>query len=245
MVDNLAGRLLASTTREKQAEEHARSAETKLASRDGKGCIAELDSRDKLDPRPSGLSSAPASYLAAARGRCPMLAGQCPAGKEVVRRAFEKTGGANLGPQQLDVKTDEVATQFCQGGSMSARDQYLKAGTDLELGAYMERKDAAFCMAAYNTAKRLVFTVKPKDEDDPVKFVFANVRTNAPMCLARAKDCGGALAVFKEAWNLDPLTPAASKKFNDDAMAKMFDSTIGGGAAAGCPKVGKKESWEK
>ena len=246
--NNLAGRLQATTAREKQAEEHARSAETKLTARDGKACLAELDNHDKLDPRPSGLSSAPASSLASARARCLMLAGQCPAGKELVRKALEKSGGPGgvaLGPQQLDGKTDEVATQFCQGGSMSARDQYLKAGTELELGAYKERKDAAFCMAAYNTAKRLVSTVKPKDEDDPVKFVFANIRTNAPMCLARAKDCAGALTVFKEAWKLDPLMPAESKKLNDDAMAKMFDSIIGGGAAAGCPKVGKKDSWEK
>jgi len=244
--NNLAGRLQATTAREKQAEEHARSAETKLTARDGKGCLAELDSHDKLDPRPSGLSSAPASYLASARGRCLMLAGQCPAGKDVVRKALEKSGGPGgvaLGPQQLDAKTDEVATQFCQGGSMSARDQYLKAGTDLELAAYKERKDTAFCIAAYNTAKRLVSTVKPKDEDDPVKFVFANVRTNAPKCLARAKDCAAALTVFKEAWQLDPLTPPESKKLNDGAMNKMFDSIIGGNGV--CPAVGKKESWEK
>jgi hypothetical protein len=237
---NLAGRLQATTTREKQAEEHARTAETKLSSRDGKGCIAELDSHDTRDPRPSGLSTSTASYLASVRARCLMLAGQCPVGKDLYRKALEKTGGAALGPDQLDKKTDEIATQFCQGATMSARDQYLKAGADLEMAAYKERKDAAFCMAAYNTAKRLVNSVKPRDRDDPVTFVFPNVRTNAPLCLVRAHDCAAALTVFKEAWKLDPMMPAESKRLNEQGLRSSFDSTAGGA----CPRTAQKEPWE-
>jgi hypothetical protein len=237
---NLAGRLQATTAREKQAEEHARTAETKLSSRDGKGCIAELDKHDAKDARPSGLSTSPASYLGAVRARCLMVAGQCSVGKDLYRKSLEKTGGATLGPGQLDTKTDEVATQFCQGGTMSPRDQYLKAGADLEVAAYKERKDAAYCMAAYNTAKRLVSTVKPRDEDDPVKFVFANVRTNAPMCLVRAKDCAGALTVFKEAWKLDPLMPADSRALNEQALRAGFDAVSNGA----CPKTAARQEWE-
>jgi hypothetical protein len=240
---NLAGRLQAATDREKRAEEHGRSAETKLGARDGKGCLGELDEHDKLDPRPSGLSTSAGSYLSSARGRCLMLAGQCPAGKDMLRKALEKTAGATMGPNELDRKTDEAATQYCQGGTMSPRDQYLKAGADLEAAAYKERKDAAYCMAAYDVAKRLVSTVKPKDEDDPVKFVFANVRTNAPKCLARAKDCAAALTVYKEAWKLDPLMPAASKNLNEQALRVGFDSVIGGGGT--CPKTAEKAEWEK
>ena len=241
---NLAGRLQATTDREKQAEEHARAAETRIGARDGKSCLAELDEHDKLDPRPSGLSTGTGSYLAANRARCLMLAGQCPAGKDLFRKSLEKSAAAGTtGPAELDRKTDEAATLYCQGGTMSPRDQYLKAGADLEVAAYKERKDAAYCKAAYETAKRLVSTVKPKDEDDPVKFVFANVRTNAPKCFARAGDCAQALAVYKEAWMLDPLMPEASKKLNEQGLKVGFDGVVGGNGV--CPKTAKKESWEK
>ena len=108
-------------------------AETKLGARDGKGCLAELDEHDRLDPRPSGISTSAGASLASARARCLMLAGQCPAGKDAFRKALEQSGGATLGPAQLDRKTDETATQYCQGSTMSPRDQYLKAGADLEL----------------------------------------------------------------------------------------------------------------
>jgi hypothetical protein len=237
---NLASRLQATTAREKQGEEHGRTAETKLNSRDGKGCIKELDEHDKLDPRPSGMSTNTASYFASTRARCLMLAGQCPAGKDLYRKALEKSGGATLGPDQLDKKSDEIAAQYCQGGTMSPRDQYQKAGADLELAAYKERKDAAFCMAAYNVAKRLVSTVKPRDEADDIKFVFANVRTNAPLCLVRAKDCAAALTVYKEAWVLDPLMPEASRKLNEQALRVGFDSLAHGS----CPRTAAKQEWE-
>ncbi|MBS2014622.1 MAG: hypothetical protein JST00_17170 [Deltaproteobacteria bacterium] len=240
--ENLAGRLRAETEREKQALEHARSAQTKLGARDGKGCLTELDTHDQLDPRASGLSSSTGSELAATRARCLMLAGQCAAGKELFRKQLEKAGTAGAsGPAELDRKSDEAATQYCQGASMSARDQYLKAGADLEVLAYKEKKDAAACRAAYDTAKRLVTTVKPKDEDDPVKFVFANVRTNAPLCFARVGDCATALAVFKEAWVLDPLMPEASRKLNEQGLRAGFDAAMGNK----CPRTAKKEAWEK
>jgi hypothetical protein len=225
---NLAGRLQATTAREKEAEEHARTADTKLASRDGAGCLAELDRHDQLDPRPSGMSTNAASSLASTRARCLMLAGQCPAGKALYRRSLEQSDGATLGPAQLDAKTDDAATQHCQGSSMSARDQFLKAGADLELGAYKERKDASYCLAAYGTYKKLVTTVKPKDEDDPVKFVGANVRTNAPLCLARAGDCAHAFTVFVEAWNLDPLMPEQSKLIDAEGKRTVFESIMNG-----------------
>jgi hypothetical protein len=223
---NLAGRLQARTAREKEAAEHAHAAETKQSSRDGAGCLAELDTHDKLDPRPDGLSTSSGSSLGATRARCLMLAGQCSPGKVLFREALEKSAGATLGPNQLDRKTEETASQFCQGGSMSDRDRYLKAGADLETWAYKEKTTASSCMAAYDTAKSLVGKVKPKDDDDPVKFVFANVRTNAPMCLARAGDCEKSWTVYKEAWKLDPLMSDSSRKINDAGLRNGFDGVV-------------------
>ena len=109
---------------------------------------------------------------------------------------------------------------------MSDRDRYLKAGADLETWAYKEKTTAASCMAAYGTAKSLVGKVKPKDDDDPAKFVFANVRTNAPMCLARAGDCEQSWIVYREAWRLDPLMSDASRKINDADLRNGFDAVV-------------------
>jgi hypothetical protein len=223
---NLAGRLQAATAREKEAAEHAHAAEAKQGARDGRGCLAELDAHDQLDPRPAGLSTSSGSTLAATRARCLMLAGSCSPGKALFRESLEKSAGATLGPNQLDQKADEAATQYCQGGSMSDRDQYLKAGADLEVWAFKERKDVASCMAAYETAKRLVGKVKPKDDDDEVKFVMANVRTNAPLCLARAGDCDKSWAVYKEAWKLDPLMNDRSRDLSESALRGGFDVVV-------------------
>jgi hypothetical protein len=59
-----------------------------------------------------------------------------------------------------------------------------------------------------------------------VKFVFANVRTNAPLCLARAGDCARSWQVYKEAWKLDPLMPERSKALDDSALRGGFDAVV-------------------
>jgi hypothetical protein len=223
---NLAGRLQATTAREKRAQEHAHAAETKQSARDGSGCLSELDAHDQLDPRPSGLSSSAESALAATRARCLMLAGRCSPGKVLFRQNLEKTAGATLGPNELDDRTDQAATEFCQGGTMSERDRYLKSGADLKIGAYKERKSAAFCASAYAVAKGLVGKVNATGKDDPVRFVFSNVRTDAPLCLARAGDCGQAMVVFKEAWRLDPAMNEQSRHLNTQGLETSFYAVV-------------------
>jgi hypothetical protein len=224
---NLAGKLLARTDREHKAAEHAEAARAKANSRDGRGCLAELDQHDQLDPRPEGLSTTVGTAYSMTRGQCLMLAGQCAAGKAVYRKSLEKTAGANLGPEQLDKGADAFASMNCQGGSMSPRDSLLKALFELQQGAYMQKKTTAACDAAYQTAKKLVPTVKPNDDDDSqVKMAGASLRTTAPACFAKAGDCDAAWSSWKEAWKLDPALSEKSRNLNDDALRRGFEAVV-------------------
>jgi hypothetical protein len=224
---NLAGKLLARTDREHQAAEHAEAGRAKANSRDGRGCIAELDEHDKLDPRPEGMSTTLGSAYSSTRGQCLMLAGQCAAGKVMFRRSLEKNAGANMGPEQLDKAADAYASMNCQGGSMSPRDTLLKALFELQQGAYMQKKTTAACDAAYQTAKKLVPTVKPNDDDDTqVKMAGASLRTTAPACFAKAGDCDSAWSSWKEAWKLDPNLSPQSRNLNDDALRHGFEAVV-------------------
>jgi hypothetical protein len=66
------------------------------------------------------------------RAQCVMLAGQCDAGKEQMRKAWQAQQGSSMGPEQIDNVVNSYAGQFCQGGSMSPRDQLLSAAQTLQ-----------------------------------------------------------------------------------------------------------------
>jgi hypothetical protein len=197
---NLAGKLKIESDREKRAQEHADQARQKLVARDGKGCLAELDLHDKLDPRPIGLSTNPKAILAMQRGQCAMLAGHCDAGKQLYRRAIEASGAMQVSsPELLDKSTDFTASQYCQGSSVSGRDRIAKATMDLSQGAYTGKRDAAFCNAAIDTLKSLLPVTPPKDEDDnTITEAPDSLNITGPACLAKAGDCEGAFKLFQE-----------------------------------------------
>jgi hypothetical protein len=65
------------------ARAHRYAAQEKSRARDGKGCLDELDKSDQLDPRPHMLSTYPEH--AWMRAECLMMAGQCDAGKRLMR----------------------------------------------------------------------------------------------------------------------------------------------------------------
>jgi hypothetical protein len=217
---NLAGKVAEAAAREKKAQEHADAARSKAGARDGKGCLADLDLHDQLDPRPGGTSTNSAAPLAMTRAQCMMLAGQCGAGKEAYRHALEKSGGTTLGPQQIERAADAVGGLNCQGDSMTPREQLLKALIELNQGAYQEKKDAATCKAAFDTAKRLLPTVTPRDDDDTqVKSAASALRLAAPACFAKAGDCDAAWIAWKEAWNLAPRT----RTYDEATLRRTFD----------------------
>ncbi len=224
---NLAGKLQASTDAEKKALEHFDAAQKKLISRDGKGCLAELDAHDKLDARPMGMSTNPtAAWSAMVRAQCLMLAGQCEAGKILFRKAWSAQN-----PGEDASRTDTIvgvyAGKNCQG-NMSPRDEFLKARMTLQDGAWTKTLDVATCTNAYKTIMRLKDTVKPKDEDDALlKDPLMFMMTAAPNCLAKAGDCNAAFTAYweiaKEHYKGGKTEVWFSKEEN---ARKNFESTV-------------------
>jgi hypothetical protein len=202
---NLAGKLQASTDRERKAQSYADSAQKKWLARDGAGCVADLDQHDVLDPRPQNLSTS--GTLATMRAQCLMLAGQCATGKALAKRAYEKTMGGQLDGSGIDRMVESTAAQNCQGGTMTARDRLLKAKADLERGANLKTTDVASCMAAYQAIKQLLPQVPPADaSDSQVKMAGMYLRGNTVACLARAGDCNAAWAIYQK--EPSPFMPA-------------------------------------
>jgi hypothetical protein len=201
---NLAGKLKAANDRERKAQSFAESAQKKWLARDGAGCVADLDQHDRLDPRPEYLSTS--GSLATMRAPCLMLSGQCATGKALARKAFERTL-SQMGAEVIDRAVESSAAQYCQGGTMTPRDQLLKAKADLERGANLAPTDTASCMRAYQAIKQLLQSVKPIDDaDTQVKLAGQFVRANTVACLARAGDCNAAWTIYQK--EPSPFMPA-------------------------------------
>jgi len=226
---NLAGQVKASTDNEKRAASLLSSANVKKQSGDGKACLADLDQHDGLDSRPEGMSTNPASgKVAGLRAECMMLAGQCDAGKAAFRKAVAATKGGELGPDQIDKITDAEAAQYCAGGKLSDRDEYLRAIATLNRGGLgIQTKTVAECQSAFDTFMKLRTTVKPKDASDnliPEKPLVA-LGVPAPSCFARAGDCAAAYKVH-EAMN-DAKGPNDDYKAPDaKTLRRTFESLV-------------------
>jgi hypothetical protein len=207
-----------------KAGEHMTSAQVKMRSRDGKGCLAELDQHDRLEPK--SKSTDPKSGRAWVRAQCLMLAGKCDAGKQLARKHSEAQWGDQFGPEHVDRVVEATAGQWCQG-KMSDRDALVKALQELTQGAYMTKKDVAFCRNAYNTAKKLLKTVKPKDDDD-MQIVSApkSLYHQAATCAARAGDCNAAYQMFADSYPPEALAHAKDDKAKQTSIRQTFDTII-------------------
>ena len=195
---NLAGKLKAETDAQKKAEEHFDAATQKKNAKDGKGCLAELDAHDKLDPRPKAQSTSPkGGYYAMVRAQCLMIAGKCDAGKALLRKSYETSMGASSSPEQIDTTTEAMAGTYCQG-KVSDRDALIRARMELIGAAYNGKKvDAATCKKDMATIDALRFKVKPNGDDDAMMQDFEHVLwQSGSKCLAKAGDCAGAEANY-------------------------------------------------
>jgi len=228
---NLAGQLKAENEAEKKAEEHMDTAKQKMAAKDGKGCLAELNEHDKLDPRPAAQSTNPkAGYYAYVRAQCLMAAGQCDAGKALFRKSYEAQNGATMGADQIDKVTEATAGQWCQG-KLGDRDELIKARMELQTGAWTKALDAKVCMADYAAVKKLAKTVKPKDDDDSmVKDNTTFLMSAAPNCLAKAGDCADAFKVYAEVqqdFNKEKgIPPTKDPKVAATIARSSFEATV-------------------
>jgi len=208
-----------------KAGAHFEAARRKLGAGDGKGCVAELDAHDALNPKHK--SSDPKSGFGFIRGQCVMLAGQCDAGKSIVRRSAEQAENMKSADgAQIDRLVETYASTYCQG-KMSDRDALLKAINVVSIGTNNTSIGIAGCTEALTTITKLRKKVKPRDAED---YDLVNLDRNLPAfaagCLGRNGDCELALRwmkrtmASKDVEQFDATTdPVARAKLYADHLA--------------------------
>ncbi len=196
--DSMSAAAAVATKLEMSDEARARweAAQAKMRAGDGKGCLEELGAHDRLNPKYK--STDPSSPVALTRSFCVMLSGKCDAGKVQARKALEKAGQTQgQGPEQTDRVVEAYVGMYCRG-RMGNRDALIQAWMELNKGANLTKKDAAFCRGHAGTVSRLMNKVKPRDEDDLVKRIPNTFYVTGAACFARAGDCADAFAHYKK-----------------------------------------------
>jgi hypothetical protein len=224
---NLASKVQADTDKQKQADEHYQAAIVKMNSKDGQGCVAELDQHDKLDPRPASLSTNPESgYQVMVRAQCLMAAGQCAEGRALFRRQAQVTMG-RMRAAAVEPATDQAVGAWCQGSALTPRDEYLVARNTLTTGANFSPKEASVCRQGFDTIVRLMRTVKPKDADD---FMVADPENllwgSAPGCFAKSGDCASAWDAYKKGMALSRTAKGDSRAPDEQGMRRQFEGLV-------------------
>jgi hypothetical protein len=204
---NAAGQINMKIEMSDEARARLESAMAKANSRDGKGCLKELDAHAKLDPKHD--SQDPKSGFSFVRGQCLMLAGKCDAGKELMRKTFENGPTAQYGDEFIDKSVEGMTNMYCQG-KMNDRDTLLKAYNELIMASSTVKKDVKFCDAQFATIQKLATKLKPKDGED-----YKNVKLHVQLCYARAGDCDKAYKGYK-ADMLEKVEPKALEYYKEN-----------------------------
>jgi hypothetical protein len=194
---NAAGQVNTKIEMSEAARAHFETATQKMNARDGKGCLAELDSADKADPKHKSTDAK--AYNSMVRSQCLMLSGKCDAGKALMRQSWEQMQGASMGPEQIDKSVDALMGLWCQG-KMNPRDSILHALMQLQQGAYVNKQTPEVCRKHYDTIQKYKGQVKPKDDEDTqIAQLHHSLYHMASTCIARAGDCKQAYDVWLEA----------------------------------------------
>lgn len=187
-----------------KANAHFESAMRKLGANDGRGCLAELDAHDKADP--NHKSTDPKVAQSFTRSQCLMLAGQCDAGKLLVRKWAEQTPTLkDADGAQIDSMVEMSARTYCQG-KMSDRDALLKAINTMQIGSNSTKVGVDGCTDAMSTILKLRKKVKPRDgEDYDILGLDRNLPAYAAGCFGRNGDCKLALKWMKQTMSKDEV----------------------------------------
>jgi hypothetical protein len=221
---NASGQVAAKIEMSEEAGARMKAAQEKLNAGDGKGCLKELDAHDQVNPQ--NKSSEPKSGLAFTRAMCVMQAGQCDAGKQLMRKVQEAMAQSDTTPESIDRNVEGMAARYCQGANMSPRDQFLKALNTLANSGY-KKVDLATCKSSYETLVKLRPVVKPRDEnDDQIVSAWRLIFGHAPRCFEKAGDCETAYKVFAAEFptqSLEKLDAEGKKK----VIIASFESSVG------------------
>ena len=189
----------------------------KLMHDDGAGCLADLDRVAAIDPKLD-------VRLAATRGQCEMLIGQCQVGKERIARWYETDAG--MQPERAMITAEQIGSMRCREGDSSERDRLLRAYFDLSDGAYMNKRSSEFCKTALATARELIPRVKPRAPDDGQITGGAQALFHtAASCFARAGDCKQAWATYSALFPQTTTTPEAAAMM-PGIIREAYDTSI-------------------
>ncbi len=207
-----------------KAQAHFESATAKMQSKDGAGCLKELDEYDRLEPKRK--STDPKIYVSMTRAQCLMIAGKCDAGKVLLRKSYESTM-AQWSPEQRDKGVDSMVGMYCQGG-MGPRDELLSGYMALSMANTGAKKlTLAECEDAYKKVRKNAAKVKPNDDEDyQVISASRDLYAMAPGCWARAGDCKRARAVFDETFPPDRLDSIKDAKVRAESQKSIFESMV-------------------
>ncbi|HEY0134670.1 MAG TPA: hypothetical protein VGB85_11335 [Nannocystis sp.] len=219
---NAAGAVNMKVEMSDMARSHYETAMTKIAARDGKGCLSELDAYDRLEPTRKTTDGK--VQMSMFRAQCLMLAGKCDPGKLLLRKNYENGPMASYGPDHIDKAVEGTASQYCQG-KMSPRDELLKGLLALNM-ASVKKMTVAECTEAYEAVRRNKDKVKPKDEDDhqinSLNETFYYAATN---CFARAGDCKQARVVFDAHMPPERYAHVTDPKTKAETLTNVFETT--------------------
>ena len=206
------------------ARAYLTAAAEKAAAGDGKGCIAELDKHDRVEPKQS--SREPTSPFAAVRAKCLFLSGKCKAGKALARKTWSHHIGAEQGPEVVDALIDNLVAEHCRG-KLSDRDALLRAVKALEVGSTRKKLSVAECQEHVRTVESLMKKVGGDDKDPRLNSLESYLPTIGPGCYVKAGDCKKARALFTKYSGGIPAYDNLSPELKAEAIRNLFDSTYG------------------
>ncbi len=200
-------------------------ASRKMMHNDGPGCLEELDTVARVNPKLD-------ARMAMVRAQCEMLAGRCQVGKQRVVRYY--IDEMNFSPEMAEKSAEALTSMRCKGGDATPRDALLRAFYELSEGAYMTTKTPAECKKSLEDAKRLIPQVPPKEFDDgQVTGGAQALFFTSAQCFARAGDCQSAWQAYRDNYprqNISStLDPALIDKVIRDGFTSSVERCKGGG----------------
>ncbi len=205
-----------------EANDRFQAAQRSMGAGDGKNCVKELDAYDKLNPK--NKSSDPKSGFGFIRGQCVMLAGQCDAGKSLIRKSAEQSAHMKtMGPEQIDRMVESYASMHCQG-KMNDRDALLKAIMTIQVGGQNSSVGVKGCKEALTTIQKLRGKVKPKDgEDHALVGLERNLAAYVAGCFGRNGDCKAARTLM-----IENFSAKEKERFSGSPdPGKLYDDLLG------------------
>jgi hypothetical protein len=194
-------------------------ASRKMMHDDGAGCLADIARIEQRDPKY-------ARRLVVLRAQCEMLTGRCQGGKERVSTWYREQN--NMSQQRADAFAEALGSMHCRGGDSTPRDELLHGLYDLNQGAYLEDRDAAYCRDRLSIVQRNAPLVKSRGPDDTqVNSLHRSLYNTAAACFARAGDCASAWTVYRDNFPAEgPGWAKTDPKTKETIIKSTFESSI-------------------